>query len=164
MRGLDRRADTGGDFIADHDRIQQGLPAGVAFFGQRQRRGDGRTSRVIDRIAEDVVEFHGMRNTAVDPGRGGGKGGGRAARQAGGARAQFRAMRAQQLQARGGASAGIQRREPIQEGALGVMDDLVGQSGQGVPRSVGGDGVQQHVSLRGLLRRNRRAALVCRSL
>src|SRR3546814_18482700 len=60
--------------------------AGILLFGHCQRGGNHGTTRVVHRIAEDIVELDGVRDTAVDPGRGGAEGRGAAAGQAGSAR------------------------------------------------------------------------------
>ena len=151
--GLHRGADAGRDFVADDDGVEQFAPAGVGLFGQGQRGGDRRAAGVIDRVAVDVVELHCVRHAAVDPGGGGRKGGGGATGQAGAAGAQFRPVSAQELQAGLSASARVQRRQPIQEGALGVVDDLFRQPGLRIAGAIGGNRVQQHACLHRLLRR-----------
>src|SRR3546814_5846992 len=71
--------------------------AGILLFGHCQRGGNHGTTRVVHRIAEDIVELDGVRDTAVEPGRGGAEGRGAAAGQAGSARSQLEPVRRQQL-------------------------------------------------------------------
>jgi hypothetical protein len=121
VRGLHRRADARGDLVADGDRLQQLGAARAAILGHRERRRDRRAARVVDRVAEDVVELHRMRDAAVDPGRRRRESGGALPGQARLPVPQFSGMRLHQLDARRDGDAGEERGEPVDQCALRVV-------------------------------------------
>ena len=114
------RADAGGHLVADDHRAQQRQPRQPTCLHQGQGCRDRRCARVVDRIAKDVVHLGGVRGGAVDQRRGAGRGV-LAERQSRRAVADLVAERAFQQRGRRQHRAGQHGRMPIDERALGVV-------------------------------------------
>ncbi len=65
VRGLHRHTDAAGNLIPRNHRAQQQIHICAARLCRRQRRRDGRAAGMIDGVAIDIVEFHGMRRRAI---------------------------------------------------------------------------------------------------
>ena len=92
-------------------------------LGQGQRRSDGGVTGVVDGFSVDIVHLHGVRCCAVDK-RSRAHGGRTAQGEACAATVQVFGKGLFQQRGRGLDGARQQRRVPVHDGALGVVDDF----------------------------------------
>jgi hypothetical protein len=123
VRAPHGRADARGNFVARDDPAQEGLAARAGVLRHGQGSGDGRRTRMVDRVTVDVVHLHGVRRAGVDQRCG-----------PGGSLAPERKRRAAAIEVLGESlfqqrrrrcqRTGQQRRVPVDHRALGVVQHL----------------------------------------
>ncbi len=134
MRGLHGQADARRDLVSHHNRAQQRRAVGAPRLCRGQGGPDHRAARVVDRVAEDVVELDRVRCGRIDQRRRPQ----RRAPQAGvdqGAAAGLVVQRGVQQRGRGQPAARQQRREPVDQGPARMVAHRLRQN---APRFGGG--------------------------
>ncbi len=119
-------ADPRRDLVAGDDGAQEFQAARLPVLRQGERGRDGRGARVVDRVAEDVVELDRVRRGAVDE-RASAGGGAPPEGERGTAAVQLVGQHALEQRGRGDDGAGKERRVPVDDGALRVVDHRRGE-------------------------------------
>ena len=150
VRGLHGDADPRRDLVADDDGAQQRVAVHLPALGGGQHGGDHRAAGMIDRITENIIELDGVGGYAVEQGGGAQWRALVDAVNGGAAMAELVGQSAEQPRRGFEPCTGQKCGEPVDQGALGVVADLVRQPAGLLVHGVFGDGFDQRTHGRGL--------------